>query len=172
MATKKSEDKKSEGKKADKKEGVLGLSHELTHDQALMAVAPRLLKGGDLHGSEEGSVLAQLCGYYKIDAQYAATKIEQEQSRLIAEEQAKDAVAAAEKATEEAKAKTLEAQRLAAEAEGKVVVNVPKRFQLQTAPGKFELIKPGSQVMPLEWAQHPYSVANGVTIVGSAAAKK
>lgn len=165
MATKPKKDDKTE-----KKPAPYGLSNELTHDQALLALAPRLMEDGDLHGQNE-SVVASVATYFKIDPQYCATKIEQEQSRRIAEADAAKAADDAKAAKEEADRKALEARQAAAAADGKVVVEVPNRFKLTLPSGKVETINPGSQTMPLEWAEHWYAKANGVKIVGQASKK-
>lgn len=101
-----------------------------------------------------------------------AAKSEAAKADAEKKEAAKQAAADAAKAAEEAKAAAEDASRKAelaaaaqADAEGLVLVTVPNRYGLFVG-GVRHTIEPGSQKVSREIAEHPYSIANGVKIVG------
>lgn len=103
--------------------------------------------------------------------QDAAAKALAKKSDAERELEEKNALAAdaAQKATaakKEAESKARAAQIAAANAEGKVVAIVPRKFRLNH-DGTVTEYKVGTCLMPLEHAQHPYAVSNGVTFYES-----
>lgn len=87
---------------------------------------------------------------------------------LAKQRAAEDAELKAKEANEDAKKKSEVAAAAKAALEGKVVVNVPKRFSLRRKDNTVVHYPAGPQKMPKEDAEHSYSKAHGVEIVGRA----
>lgn len=107
----------------------------------------------------------------KLDEQAAKAAEEAEKSAKETQDK-RDAAKKAEDLQREADEAALKADKAkrnaaaqAALAEGKVVVNVPKRFILTLDNGQKQTFEVGPQTMPRALAEHWYSKANGVKVV-------
>lgn len=100
----------------------------------------------------------------KDETQAAADLAKKEAAQKAASDASAAAVAAA-KAADEAKRLAEQAAAAQAEAEGRVLCTVPRRYGV-VVEGKIVTVEKGSQSLPREIADHPYSVAQGVKVVG------
>lgn len=91
--------------------------------------------------------------------------LEQAVEPLARQFAADEAERKAKDANEDAEKKSKAAQAAKAAVEGKVVVNVPRAYNLRRADNTVVNYRAGPQKMPKTDAEHPYSQAHGVEIV-------
>ena len=154
-------------KKDDKKPTAAQAAEAL--DQAVAKAAPDVASGKMKYKDAVAGISTTL----DVDSDKVEEKLDAAIEPL---KKAADAAAAAQDAQEladKAKQAADEAAIKAAEARGHVVVNVPQKYALVISAGegtkpKRIVVQAGTSTMLREHAEHPYSKANGVKILGQA----
>lgn len=152
--TKKGKDQKSETKPVEAP-AAPGDSFEIAAQKAAMDVVS---SAKPLEAAAEG-----LAEAYKVSVEEAREAIDKASAPMLASRQAAEAKRKAEDAANDARKKAVAAQQAAAAVDGRVIVQVPKRFKLNDGKVVHDY-SAGTYPMLKEHAEHPYSKANGVKI--------